>query len=48
MLYGLKSFGRFYFFKTEEERTAFVKKMPEWEANHVETWTTLLTEGTVS
>lgn len=48
MLYGMKSLGRYHFFKTEEARTAFIKTLPEWEQNHVEAWTTVLPEKKVS
>jgi len=42
MLYGLKTFGRVHFFKTEEARTEFIKTLPDWEAKHIECWTTIL------
>ena len=42
MLYGLKTFGRYHFFKTEDARTAFINTLPEYEAKAVECWTTLL------
>ena len=48
MLYGLKTFGRYHFFKTEAERDAFVKTLPEWEAKYVEYWTTLLQKKKVN
>ena len=42
MLYAMKSFGRYHYFKTEEERSEFIKTLPEWEAKHVECWTIIL------
>lgn len=48
MLYGLKTFGQYHFFKTEELRAEFIKTLPEYEAKHVECWTTILSEKKVS
>lgn len=42
MLYVLKSFGRYHYFKTENARKMFISTLPEFEANHVECWTVLL------
>ena len=42
MVYVLKTFGRYHFFKTEDDRNAFIATLPEWEAKHVECWTTIL------
>ena len=44
MLYGLKTFGRYHFFKSEQERDEFVKTLPEWEAKYVQCWTTILSK----
>ena len=48
MLYGLKVFGRYHFFKTEEQRTAFINALPELEKKTVECWATILPEKKVS
>lgn len=48
MLYGLKTFGRIHFFKSEEKRNEFIKTLPEWEAKYAETWTTILSRKKVS
>ena len=37
-LFVAKSFGRTHFFKTEAERTAWVKTLPEWEQKFVVCW----------
>lgn len=48
MLYGLKAFGQYHFFKTEQERADFIKTLPEVEAKHAECWTTILPAKKVS
>ena len=48
MMYGMKVLGRYHFFKTEAERTAFIHTLPAWEQNRVEVWTTVLPEKKVS
>jgi len=35
-LYVVKNFGRYYFFKTEELRKAYLDTLPEWERKHCE------------
>ena len=42
MMYGAKSFGTTHFFKTEDEREAWIQTLPEWEQKYVERWTTIL------
>lgn len=37
-LYVAKSFGRYHFFKTEEERNAYIETLPEWEKKYVLTY----------
>lgn len=37
-LYVAKSFGRYFFFKTEAERDAYVETLPEWEKKYVQTY----------
>lgn len=36
MLYRVKSFGRYYYFKTEQERDAFISSLDEVTARHCE------------
>lgn len=38
ILYVVKEFGRYHFFKTEEERTAFLESLTEWERKFAETY----------
>jgi hypothetical protein len=38
MMYVLKTFGRYHYFKTETARQKFIATLPEWEAKHVECW----------
>lgn len=38
ILYVVKSFGRYRFFKTEEERKAFIESLPVWEQKFVQTY----------
>ncbi|MBR4591065.1 MAG: hypothetical protein IKO36_10460 [Bacteroidaceae bacterium] len=38
ILYVVKEFGRYHFFKTEEERTAFLEGLTEWERKFAETY----------
>ena len=35
-LYIAKSFGRYFFFKTEAEREAYLTTLPEWERKYVQ------------
>jgi len=35
-LYVAKSFGRYFFFKTEEARNQYLDSLPEWERKHCE------------
>ena len=38
ILYIAKTFGRYHYFKTEEERTAFLATLPEWERKYAHTY----------
>lgn len=38
ILFVAKTFGRYRFFKTEEERNQFLKTLPEWEQKYVNTY----------
>ena len=38
ILFVAKEFGRYHFFKTEDERTAFIKSLTEWEQNFVQSY----------
>lgn len=38
MIYVVKTFGRYHYFKTEAAREAFLKTLPEWESKHAECW----------
>ena len=38
ILFVAKEWGRYHYFKTEEERTAFINKFPEWERKFIQTY----------
>jgi len=38
ILYAMKTFGRYHFFKTEAERIEAINTLPEWEQKFVQTW----------
>ena len=38
ILFVVKEFGRYHFFKTEDERTAFIKSLTEWEQKSVQSY----------
>ena len=38
ILFVAKEFGRYHFFKTEDERIAFVQSLTEWEQKFVHTY----------
>ena len=38
ILFVAKEFGRYHFFKTEDERTAFIKSLTEWEQKFVQSY----------
>ena len=38
ILFVAKEFGRYHFFKTEDERIEFVKSLTEWEQKFVQTY----------
>lgn len=35
-LFVAKNFGRYFFFKTADERKAYLDSLPEWESKKVE------------
>ena len=35
-LYVAKNFGRYHYFKSDEDRKAYLATLPEWEAKKVE------------
>lgn len=35
ILYVVKTFGRYHFFKTEQLRADYLKTLPEWEQKYV-------------
>lgn len=35
-LYIVKSFGRYHYFKTEDDRIAYLKTLADWEAKKAE------------
>ena len=39
ILFVAQTFGRYHFFKTEEQRNDFLKSLPEWEQKYVNTYT---------
>ena len=38
ILFVAKEFGRYHYFKTEAERTAFIGALTEWEQKFVQTY----------
>lgn len=38
ILFVAKEFGRYHYFKTEDERTAFVNTLSVWEQKFVQTY----------
>lgn len=38
ILYVAKEFGRYHYFKTTEERQAFVESLTDWEQKFVQTY----------
>ena len=42
MMYGLKVMGQYHFFKTEQQRDAFISTLPEFIVKTAERWTTCL------
>lgn len=38
ILFVAKEFGRYHYFKTEDERTAFVNTLSAWEQKFVQTY----------
>ena len=38
ILYVAKEFGRYHYFKTETERTAFISTLTEWEQKFVQSY----------
>lgn len=38
ILFVAKEFGRYHYFKTEAERTAFISTLTEWEQKFVQTY----------
>lgn len=38
ILFVAKEFGRYHFFKTETERTAFISTLAAWEQKFVQTY----------
>jgi len=38
ILFVAKEFGRYHYFKTEAERTAFISTLADWEQKFVQTY----------
>ena len=38
ILYVAKEFGRYHYFKTEQERTDFINTLASWEQKFVQTY----------
>lgn len=38
ILYVVKSFGQYHFFKSEDERQQFIGTLPEWESKFAEVY----------
>lgn len=38
ILFVAKEFGRYHYFKTEDERTAFISALTDWEQKFVQTY----------
>ena len=38
ILYVVKEFGRYHFFKTEEQRIEFLSKLTEWEQKFAQSY----------
>lgn len=38
ILFVAKEWGRYHYFKTEDERIAFINGFPEWERKFVQTY----------
>lgn len=38
ILYVVKEFGRYHFFKDEDKRTEFIQSLTEWEQKAAETY----------
>lgn len=38
ILFVAKEFGRYHYFKTEDDRTAFISTLSDWEQKFVQTY----------